>query len=303
MNTKPITPEALASSVLSVPPLARNSDLSLNRAENERQIRHLEAGGVTTLLYGGNGILYHIALTEYADLVDMLAGIAGDQSLVIPSVGPAYGMMMDQASILRDMPFPTAMILPTRDVATPDGVATAVRHFVEKVNRPAVLYLKHEGFIDVARVKQLMDDGLLSWIKYAIVRDDTSDDGYLRQLVDTVGSSRIVSGIGEQPAITHLRDFGLTGFTSGCVCVAPRLSMQMLRAIKASDFSKADELRQIFSPLEDLRNSINPVRVLHTAITLSGIATMGPLMPLLSEVGKQDAIAIGTAAKQLLAKN
>ena len=303
MNTDPITPERLAASVISVPPLARHSDLSLNAAENEKQIRHLEAGGVTTLLYGGNAILYHMALTEYADFVDMLVELAGDQTLVIPSVGPAYGMMMDQASILCDMPFPTAMILPTRDVTTPAGVANAVRDFVEKVGRPAVLYIKHDGYIDVDRVQQLMDDGLLSWIKYAIVRDDTSDDTYLRALVDTVGPSRIVSGIGEQPAITHLRDFGLTSFTSGCVCLAPRLSMQMLRAIKAGEFGKADEIRQVFSPLEDLRNSINPVRVLHTAVTLAGVATMGPLMPLLSEVNAEDAIAIGAAAKQLLAKN
>lgn len=303
MNTNSITPETLAASVISVPPLARNSDLSLNAAENERQVRHLEAGGVTTLLYGGNAILYHMALTEYADFVDMLADIAGGETLVIPSVGPAYGMMMDQASILRDMPFPTAMILPTRDVVTAAGVATAVRHFVEKVNRPAVLYIKNDGFIDVARVKQLMDDGLLSWIKYAIVRDDTAKDDYLRELVDAVGPSRIVSGIGEQPAITHLRDFGLTGFTSGCVCVAPRLSKQMLRAIKGGDFAKAEKIRGIFAPLEELRNAVNPVRVLHTAVTLSGIAAMGPLMPLLSEVSEPDAVAIAAAAKQLLKEN
>ena len=303
MNTDSIPSETLAASVISVPPLARNPDLSLNRAENEKQIRHLEAGGVTTLLYGGNAILYHVGLGGYADLVDMLAGSAGDDTLVIPSVGPSYGTMMDQAVILHDMPFPTAMILPTRDVVTPYGVATAVRHFVEKLNRPAVLYIKHDGYIDVARVKQLMDEGLLSWIKYAIVRDDTSHDDYLRELVDTVGPSRIVSGIGEQPAITHLREFGLTSFTSGCVCVAPRLSMQMLRAIKAGDFAKAEEIRRVFFPLEDLRNAINPVQVLHTAITVSGIGKMGPLMPLLCEVSDEDAAAISVAVKQLLASN
>ena len=303
MNNHPITPESLAASVIAVPPLARHPDLSLNSAENEKQIRHLEAGGVTTLLYGGNAILYHVALTEYADLLDMLAATAAQHTLVIPSVGPAYGMMMDQASILRDMPFPTAMILPTRDVATPAGVATAVRHFVEKMNRPAVLYIKHDGFIDIARVKQLLDDGLLSWIKYAIVRGNTSADVYLRELVDTVGPSRVVSGIGEQPAIIHLRDFGVTSFTSGCVCVAPRLSTQLLHAIQAGDFEKADEIRRIFSPLEDLRNSINPVRVLHTAVTLSGIASMGPLMPLLSEVSGEETTVIANAAQQLLAKN
>jgi dihydrodipicolinate synthase/N-acetylneuraminate lyase len=303
MNTQPISPETLSASVIAVPPLARDADLTFNRSENEKQIRHLEAGGVTTLLYGGNAVLYHIALSEYADLVGMLAESVGAQTLVIPSVGPSYGMMMDQASILRDMPFPTAMILPTRDVATTSGVATAVRRFVERVNRPAVLYIKHDRFIEIDQVKQMMDDGLLSWIKYAIVRKNTSDDNYLRELVDTVGASRVVSGIGEQPAISHMRDFGLAGFTSGCVCVAPRLSMQMLQAIKGGDLAKADEIRQIFSPLEDLRNSINPIRVLHSAVTLTGIATMGPLVPLLCEIGEEDAISIGTAAGELLARN
>ncbi len=79
--------------------------------------------------------------------------------------------------------------------------------------------------------------------------------------------------------------------------------MQMLQAIKAGDFARAEEIRGIFAPLEDLRNSINPVRVLHTAVTLSGIASMGPLMPLLSEVDEADTAKICDAAKELLAKN
>jgi dihydrodipicolinate synthase/N-acetylneuraminate lyase len=300
MNTLPITPETLAASVISVPPLARNADASLSRDENEKLIRHLEGGGVTTLLYGGNAILYHTAVSEYAELLSLLAETAAENTLMIPSVGPAYGTMMDQAAILREFDFPTAMILPTRDVVTSDGVASATRQFVEAYGRPAVLYIKHDGFIEVDTAKQLMDDGLLSWIKYAIVRDDTSDDDYLRKLVDTVGPDRIVSGIGEQPAIIHLRGFGLQGFTSGCVCVAPGLSMHMLRAIKAGDFGAAEEIRNIFCPLEDLRNTINPVRVLHAAISLAGIAETGPIIPLLSDIPEIDRPAIQQAATRLL---
>lgn len=300
MNTAEITSETLAASVISVPPLARNEDASLNHGENQKIIRHLEAGGVSTLLYGGNAILYHVALSEYAELLQMLAESAADNSLVIPSVGPGYGTMMDQAAILREFDFPTAMILPTRDVVTSEGVMTAVRNFVEAYGKAAVLYIKHDGFIEVDAVKQLMDDGLISWIKYAIVRENTSNDDYLRSLVDTVGSSRIVSGIGEQPAFIHLRDFGLTGFTSGCVCVAPKLSMDMLRSIKAGDFETADQIRRTFEPLENLRNGINPIRVLHTAIAQAGIATTGPLIPLLSEVGEADRSRIQRAATQLL---
>lgn len=300
MNQSEITPETLAGSVISVPPLARNADFSLNRDENEKLIRHLEGGGVSTLLYGGNAILYHVALSEYAELLQMMTDLAGDNTLMIPSVGPAYGTMMDQAAILREFNFPTAMILPTRDVVTSSGVASAVRHFVEKTSKPAVLYIKNDGFIEVAAVKKLMDDGLLSWIKYAVVREDTSNDPYLRELADAVGTERIVSGIGEQPAIVHLRDFGLNCFTSGCVCVAPGKSMEMLRSIRAGDFEVAEQIRSTFQPLENLRNSINPIRVLHTAVALSGIANTGPIIPLMSELDDSNKPAIQAVAAQLL---
>lgn len=300
MNQAEITAETLGGSVIAVPPLARNADYSLNHAENAKLIRHLEGGGVSTLLYGGNAILYHVALSEYAELLQMMTDLAGENTLMIPSVGPAYGTMMDQASILREFNFPTAMILPTRDVATSAGVASAVRNFVEATSRPAVLYIKNDGLIEISDARKLMDDGLLSWIKYAVVRTDTSRDPYLQELADAVGTDRIVSGIGEQPAIVHLRDFGLNSFTSGCVCIAPSKSIAMLRAIKAGDFETAEQIQATFKPLEDLRNSINPIRVLHTAVALSGIANTGPIIPLMSELNASDRPAIQAAAAKLL---
>ncbi len=300
MNTKPITPATLAASVISVPPLARNADGSFNREENRKLIRHLEGGGVTTLLYGGNAILAHVSISEYAEMLTLLSELAAEQTLVIPSVGPGFGMMMDQAKILREFAFPTAMMLPSRDVVTSDGVASALRRFVEVMQRPAVLYIKNDGYIEIDAVQRLAKDGLLSWIKYATVRDNPVNDPYLRQLVDAVGASLIVSGIGEQPALPHLREFGLAGYTSGCVCVAPQLSMQMLRAIKAGDFATAERIQAIFRPLEDLRNAINPIRVLHTAVGLAGIAEMGPIIPLLCEVNAADRPAIRDAATKLL---
>lgn len=301
MDTRPITPETLAGSVIAVPPLACTESLDWNRAENERMIRHLEAGGIRTLLYGGNAVLNHVAISQYAALLTQLAELAGPETLVIPSVGPTYGMMMDQADILRDYEFPTAMLLPLREGTTSAGIGTGLRRFVERVGRPAVLYLKFDGVVDVPTVKGLVNDGLLSWIKYAIVRDNPADDDYLRALIDAVGPSLLVSGMGEQPAIIHMRDFGLTGFTSGCVCIAPRLSMDMLRAVQAKDFEAAERIRTRFAPLERLRDTLSPVRVLHAAIQLAGIANLGPIMPLLSPIGEEHHASIAAAARELLA--
>src|SRR5688572_3410728 len=152
MKTTPVTAADLSASVISVPPLARNSDLSLNAAENAKLAQHLAAGGVTTLLYGGNAVLYHVSLGEFPELLSMLASIAPTGSLVIPSVGPGYGLMLDQARVLREFEFPTAMVLPQKEITTSEGIATGVRRFVESYGRPAVLYIKHDAYIDVAAV-------------------------------------------------------------------------------------------------------------------------------------------------------
>ena len=56
MNTATITPESLSNSVIAVPPLARDKDLNVCASENAKIMRHLEAGGIRTLLYGGNAV-------------------------------------------------------------------------------------------------------------------------------------------------------------------------------------------------------------------------------------------------------
>ena len=295
-----LTNDILIRSVFAVPPLCRNADLTLNEAENVRLVRHIESGGIRTLLYGGNANFYHVALGEYEQVLGMLERAAGGETLVIPSAGPAFGTMMDQAKVLRKFRFPTVMILPQQGITTSEGVTEGVRRFVNVAGVPALLYIKHDGYIEVGDVKRLADAKVISGIKYATVRADPAHDDYLRKLVDQVDRGMIISGIGEQPAIVHLRDFGLGGFTSGCVCVAPRLSRLMLEAMRKGDWEAAERIRMIFRPLEDLRNAINPIRVLHEAVRLAGIAQTGPMLPLLTNLGEGEHARVREAAMKLL---
>jgi len=301
MWTSAITPSLLSASVIAVPPLARDANRKISNGENTKIIRKIEEGGVSTLLYGGNAVFYHMRLSEYADALSMLAQAAAPDSWIVPSVGPTYGIMMDQAEVLKDFDFPTVMVLPQKEIADETGIATGVRHFVESYGKPIVLYLKHDRWLAPSLVKSLVRDGLVSWIKYAVVRDNSSVDPYLTEILEVVPANITVSGIGEQPAIIHLRDFGVGGFTSGCVCVAPARSKAMLRAILAKDFVKAEIIRSSFSPLEDLRNSIQPIRVLHEAVAAAGIAETGPMQPLLGELSDANKQAIQQAVQALLA--
>ena len=222
MNTAPaLTTAHLERSVMAVPPLARTADGTIDPAANQQIIRHIEAGGVSLLLYGGNANIYHLPLAEYEPLLGMLAETASAETIVVPAAGPTYGLLLDHAKVIRRHRFQTVMVLPQQGITTSAGVATGVRKFVEAAGVPALLYIKHDGYIEPADAARLCADGLISAIKYATVRDDPAADSYLRELVGLVDPATIISGIGEQPAIIHLRDFGLGGFTTGCGCIAP----------------------------------------------------------------------------------
>lgn len=301
MDTKPIDTSRLAASVVAVPPLARDKELKVSREENKKLIDFIEQGGVDILLYGGNAVFYHVRMSEYAEILQMLVELAGEKTLVIPSVGPAFGTMMDQAEILKEFNFPTAMVLPQRDIADASGLEAGICRFAEAFGKPVVLYLKHDRWLPPKVVGKMVSRGMISWVKYAVVREDAAQDDYLREVLNEVPGEIVVSGIGEQPAITHLRDFGVVGFTSGCVCVNPAKSMQMLKAIQDQDFERAEELRLHFCGLEDLRNEINPIRVLHRGVALGGIADTGPMYPMLGELDSEQEKLVADAALGLKA--
>jgi dihydrodipicolinate synthase/N-acetylneuraminate lyase len=53
---------------------------------------------------------------------------------------------------------------------------------------------------------------------------------------------------------------------------------------RRKDYVTAEQRLGEFLPLEDYRDAFNQMRVLHEAVTLSGIAGMGPILPLISNL-------------------
>ncbi|MGH9372109.1 MAG: dihydrodipicolinate synthase family protein, partial [Vicinamibacterales bacterium] len=102
--------------VCAVPPLPRKHDgrRTLDFDAAECVARHIEAGGITRFLYGGNAFLYHVTLAEYEALLEWLAAFPASR-WAIPSLGPSFGRAMDQVPLLRRHSFRTAMMLPCGD--------------------------------------------------------------------------------------------------------------------------------------------------------------------------------------------
>jgi len=303
MREKINAPNDWHSSVIAVPPLARTADLRLAQEANRRLIRHLEAGGVTTIMCGGNANYYHVAVSEYEEILDFLAENVAPDTWVIPALGPAFGTMQDQSAILARKRFPTAMVLPTSANMTQDGLDRALRIIVETLGYPLVLYVKDENYLAVDRIGRLDRDGGLLFVKYAIVRQDPADDPFLAALIDEIGSDKIISGIGERPTVVHFQSFGLRGFTTGSGCLAPASSARLLNLLTAGDYSAAERMRHTFIELETLRDTHGPAYVLHEAVTLGGIADMGSMLPLMSNLPPDLHAPVRHSALNLMAAN
>jgi dihydrodipicolinate synthase/N-acetylneuraminate lyase len=293
--------------VFPVPPLARSHDKRrlLDSVGNQRVVSHIRSGGIRNLLYGGNAFLYHVTLSEYEQLLDWLTTL-DDELWAIPSAGPSYGRLMDQAALLRRYRFPCVMHLPCGDPRDAAGLERGLREFAEACGIPLLVYLKDETNFGADReagldaVARLVDSGVCVGIKYAVIRADPSQDVYLTSLLQRVDRKLVLSGIGERPAVAHMRDFGLPGFTTGSGCLAPELSLAIFEACTRRDFSGALATRDRFLALEDLRDSWGPARVLHAAVTAAGIADCGPIPPFVSgvsaeQINKLAAVALALA--------
>lgn len=296
-----VTPADLALSIMAVPPLARTAEGQFDDAANGAVIRHLEQGGVTTLLYGGNALAQHWPMSVYADWLDRLEALAASDSWLLPSVGPDAGKLVDQAAILKARKFPVALLLPMGAPLTHAGMADAMRSFTAESGVQLLVYIKTDAYIPAQMLGDLVAEGVVFGVKYAVPRDLGAADPYLTDIIAAIGADRVISGFGEPPAIPHMLNFGLPGFTAGCVCIAPSLSTALFHALQQGDKAKAEDLLRSIQPLEILRGQINEIRVLHEAVALAGLAETGPILLPSSPVPAERRAEIAKAATALRA--
>lgn len=296
--------------VFPVPPLARMNDGTdaLDFAQSRKIAGHIAEGGIRNFLYGGNAFLYHIRLSEYHAMLEWMTGFPDDHWM-IPSAGPSYGRAMDQAELLKNYAFPCVMLLPCGDPRDAKGLERGYRAFADASRKKLILYLKEEhnmggdkeaGLDAVAR---LVDKGVCVGIKYAVVRENPSEDPYLASLLRRVDKRFVISGIGERPAIAHMRGFDLPGFTTGSGCLAPALSRRLWTLCSERKFDEAEPVRRLFLPVEDLRDAMGPARVLHAATELAGIAVTGPIEPYITPLNEAQLAQLAQPARALAAAN
>ncbi len=301
MKTTPVTSEDIARSVWSVPPLSLDSERRVRADENAKLVRHIEAGGVSTVLWGGNANIYAMTSRLFREMIDGIPDWVSEDAWAIPSAGPDYGKLLEQADILRNTRFPAVMLLPMQAQRDKKGTEKAIRDFVQRSGIPAILYLRAADYLNADQMGSLVEDGVVVALKYAVETGDFTKDPGLEDILKVVPREKIVSGIGEIAAIPHVSTFDLAGFTAGAVCIAPKRAMAVRKAILGGDIAEAKRLVTTIQPLENLRIKHGPIQIIHDAVTHSGVADMGLLTPHMSHVADDVQAEIRAAVAPLLA--
>lgn len=283
MKTTPFSSPDLTKSILSLPPIARSADGSLNAVESKKIVDWLSSAAVTTFVYGGVGGFFNISMKEYAPTLDMIEEITPTDAWVVPAIGPDFGKASDQIAILRERDFPTAILLPLTPV-TPKGVATGLRRLSDAYGRPLMVFFKDPNYLQAHDAATLLADGVLCTLEYGIPPEKDGSAPYLSQLLDKVGNaSQIIDGAGER-SIPATAKYGLKSFTSGSGIIAPHLSMALLAAVLRDDFETAEAIKSTFAAFDALRAAHAPIPTVHDGVRLAGIAETGPFAPFFSNI-------------------
>lgn len=296
-----LTAADYSASVVAVPPIALTVDGRVDMAANARIMQHIVGGGIGVLLYGGNANLYHFGSALYREAVEGLHDTLPAGGSILFSVGPDFGRALEQTAELRRLGVKNVMLLPTAFPSSPPGVAEGVRRVADTLGHAIVLYIRREHYLDPNTLATLIDEGAVSFVKYAVERQNPADDAYLDALLHAVPAPLVASGMGETPIMDHIGRRRLATFTSGAVCIAPRTVGNLLALLRADLLEKANDAVAPFVEFERLRNRFGGIAMLHDAIALAGIADTGPMLPMLANLDARARAAVAPSVQSLLA--
>ncbi|HEX5566044.1 MAG TPA: dihydrodipicolinate synthase family protein [Streptomyces sp.] len=242
-------------------------------------IRRLLDAGVRTLTPNGNTSEFYslspeerrreveLTMAEVAD-----SGAAGTTQVVV-GIGHDPATAIAEAEQARDAGARMVMVhQPVSPYISQGGWVDYHRAIAEAVpDMGVVLYLRNP-LIEGDAIARLGEDcPNVIGVKYSV-----PDAARFAAVARDAGLDRFVwvAGLAELYAPSYFAG-GATGFTSGLVNVAPRVSLEMLRALRAGDYPAAMRVWQQIRAFEDLRaarQSANNVSVVKEGLAVLGLA-------------------------------
>ncbi|OON82793.1 dihydrodipicolinate synthase family protein [Streptomyces tsukubensis] len=265
--------KAALADVVAIPvtPFAESGEI--DTAAHRALLNRLLDGGVRTVTPNGNtGEFYALTLDERRAVTELTIEESAGRALVLVGVGHDVSTAVAAAEHARD------------------GGAEMVM-----VHQPAHPYIAQDGWVDYHRAiaESVPDLGIVPYIRNARLAGDrlaeladhcpnvigakyaVPDAARFGAFARDAGLERFVwvAGLAELYAPSYFAS-GATGFTSGLVNVAPGVSLAMLDALRAGDYTAAMKVWEQIRRFEELRadeQSANNVSVVKEALSALGL--------------------------------
>jgi 4-hydroxy-tetrahydrodipicolinate synthase len=237
-------------------------------------IARLVGSGVEVLTPNGNtGEYYALTEAETRRAVECAVAAAGGRADVMAGVGLSIASAVAAARHAREAGAASVMVhQPVHPYRSVEGWVAYHRQIAEAVPELGVILYIRDRRITGAQVRELGDQcANVVGVKYAV-----PDAVRFAAVARDAGLDRFawICGLAEPYAPSYWA-MGATGFTSGLVNVAPRLSAALLAMLRAGDFRSAMTSWESIREFEELRaddDSSDNVSVVKEALAQLGLA-------------------------------
>ncbi|OMI37475.1 dihydrodipicolinate synthase family protein [Streptomyces sparsogenes] len=264
---------AALADVVAIPVTPYDAEGAVDQDTYRALLRRLLDGGVKAVTPNGNtGEFYALTLAERRLVTELTVAETGDRAAVLVGVGHDVTTAVEAARHAREAGAGMVMVhQPVHPYVSQDGWVDYHRAIAEAVPELGVVpYLRNpliEGSA-IARLGEACPNVI--GVKYAV-----PDAARFAAVARDAGLDRFVwvAGLAELYAPSYWA-VGATGFTSGLVNVAPKVSLDMLGALRAGDYPAAMKVWEQIRRFEDLRaaqQSANNVSVVKEALAALGL--------------------------------
>lgn len=265
--------KAALADVVAIPVTPYDAEGAVDQDTYRGLLRRLLDGGVKAVTPNGNtGEFYALTLAERRLVTELTVAETGDRAAVLVGVGHDVATAVEAALHAREVGAGMVMVhQPVHPYVSQDGWIDYHRAIAEAVPELGVVpYLRNpliEGSA-IARLGEACPNVI--GVKYAV-----PDAARFAAVARDAGLDRFVwvAGLAELYAPSYWA-VGATGFTSGLVNVAPKVSLDMLGALRAGDYPAAMKVWEQIRRFEDLRaaqQSANNVSVVKEALAALGL--------------------------------
>ncbi|QIQ00881.1 dihydrodipicolinate synthase family protein [Streptomyces liangshanensis] len=268
---------AALADVVAIPVTPFAADGSVDTAAYRLLLRRLLDAGVRTVTPNGNtGEFYALSPEERLLVTELTVAEVGGRAEVVAGVGHDLATAVAAARHARDAGAAMVMVhQPVHPYISQEGWIAYQRTVADSVPGLGVVPYLRDPLITAGTLSRLGElcPNVIG-VKYA-VPDATRFAAFARDASGPGGPGRFVwvAGLAELHAPAHWTG-GATGFTSGLVNVAPRLSLTLLAALRAGDAEAARDVWERVRPFEELRaarHSADNVSVVKEALAVLGL--------------------------------